>query len=354
MPDVTRAFPITRACTVLALAALVAAPSARAEGVRLATAPAVVSAPALGDCAGGTIYDDGTFEDFGRITDGAGNGVTGALVMEFDFGSTPRRLDDVCVCWNRTDVSAAPDLSYQLVFFDDDGAGGSPGGPLGPPLDVTDHGIPVGAPTFYSHDISGRGLEVSGHVYLGVLWNGGDDPGPGHQLCLDTTANGPQRVYLGVTGSPWTLVDEQALGAPLRAIGVRAEASEQVVSCPQTPCVEDDTTICLNDGRFRVTATFDPVNDGDTIFDPAHAERITDDTGYLWFFNAANVEAVVKVLDACVPPYDRFWVFAGGLTNVETRIAVCDTEAGIQRNYHNPQQTPFEPVQDTQAFATCP
>jgi len=80
---------------------------------------------------------------------------------------------------------------------------------------------------------------------------------------------------------------------------------------------------------------------------------LTGDTGYFWFFNASNVEMVVKVLDTCSFT-DRFWVFAGGLTNVRVDITVTDTETGVVRTYRNPLNTPFQPIQDTNAFATCP
>jgi hypothetical protein len=35
-------------------------------------------------------------------------------------------------------------------------------------------------------------------------------------------------------------------------------------------------------------------------------------------------------------------------------IRVDDTLAGIGRLYVNPRGTPFAPIQDTEAFATCP
>jgi hypothetical protein len=114
-------------------------------------------------------------------------------------------------------------------------------------------------------------------------------------------------------------------------------------------CVADDHTLCLNDERFRVRMEW-ATGTGDR--GPATLVPLTDDTGYAWFFNPANVEAVIKVLDACGLA-DRFWTFAGGLTNVEVNVEVTDTSTGAFRRYQNPQQTPFQPIQDTAAFATC-
>ena len=83
------------------------------------------------------------------------------------------------------------------------------------------------------------------------------------------------------------------------------------------------------------------------------AEELTPDTGYLWFFNPENIEMVLKVLDGC-DINNHYWVFAGGLTNVEVNMTVTDTETGAVREYGNPLEIKFQPIQDTQAFATCP
>lgn len=80
---------------------------------------------------------------------------------------------------------------------------------------------------------------------------------------------------------------------------------------------------------------------------------LTDETGYFWFFSPTNTEVVVKVLDACSGPSSRFWVFAGGLTDTEVTLTVTDEANGVKKVYHNPLGTPFAPIQDTAAFATC-
>jgi hypothetical protein len=62
---------------------------------------------------------------------------------------------------------------------------------------------------------------------------------------------------------------------------------------------------------------------------------------------------VVKVLNACAVN-NRYWIFAGGLTNVEVHLIVTDTQTGIQKSYTNPLNTAFQPIQDTNALAVCP
>lgn len=102
-------------------------------------------------------------------------------------------------------------------------------------------------------------------------------------------------------------------------------------------------------GRFRVTGSWStPEASGS-----AHVGWLTGDTGYLWFFDPNNIEVVIKILDAC-DSSGRYWVFAGGLTNVEVDIVVTDMWTGQTKTYHNDRNVPFAPVQDTSTFATCP
>jgi hypothetical protein len=115
-------------------------------------------------------------------------------------------------------------------------------------------------------------------------------------------------------------------------------------------CVTSPTAMCLNGGRFRVEASF-RTSQGQS--GQAHAVQLVEDSGYLWFFNPNNIEVVVKVLNACTVN-NRYWVFAGGLTNVEVQLIVTDTQTGVQKRYTNPINTAFQPIQDTNALAVCP
>lgn len=110
------------------------------------------------------------------------------------------------------------------------------------------------------------------------------------------------------------------------------------------------TGLCLENDRFQVSATW---RTGDGTTGSAHGVEITADTGYQWFFEPQNVEVVIKVLDAC-GVNGHHWVFAAGLTDVQVELAVRDTKTGAVKTYVNPQGKPFQPIQDTAAFATCP
>jgi hypothetical protein len=114
-------------------------------------------------------------------------------------------------------------------------------------------------------------------------------------------------------------------------------------------CTPGATNLCLNNGRFEVTVQW-TTKEGTS--GTGQAQPLTADTGFFWFFASTNVEVVIKVLDGC-GLNQRFWVFAGGLTDVEAVITVTDTQTGQVKTYKNPSGTAFLPIQDTDAFETC-
>ncbi len=117
------------------------------------------------------------------------------------------------------------------------------------------------------------------------------------------------------------------------------------------PCVPDTETLCLNNGRFHVTAEWEKP-DGSSGH--GNGIKLTGDSGYFWFFDPANIEAVVKVLNGCGID-NAYWVFGAGLTNVSVHVVVTDTQTGAVYTRDNAQGSAFQPVQDTKAFLTsCP
>jgi hypothetical protein len=123
-------------------------------------------------------------------------------------------------------------------------------------------------------------------------------------------------------------------------------ATALIPSCSSSPAV-----LCLNGNRFQVSANW---TKPDSSTGSATGVSLTDDSGYFWFFNPANIEMVVKVLNGCAIT-QAYWVFAAGLTNVKVNWSVTDTLTGAVYPQENPQGTPFAPVQATDAFSTsCP
>ncbi len=81
----------------------------------------------------------------------------------------------------------------------------------------------------------------------------------------------------------------------------------------------------LYDGRFKVSAVFDPPGEEDEA--TAGTVELTPRTGYFWFFHPENVELTVKLLDARAIN-GRFWFFLGSMTNRGFRVTVTDVGDG--------------------------
>jgi hypothetical protein len=164
---------------------------------------------------------------------------------------------------------------------------------------------------------------------------------------LSTAAEeaGQSRIYGGIH---WQY-DNQVGLASGRALADHVYFNLLTPLAEAGACVPGSGTLCLAGGRFKVEASWRTAS----AHGPASAVSLSGDSGTFWFFDPDNTELTVKVLDAC-DGFDRYWVFASGLTNVEVLIKVTDTQTRHVRQYLNPQGKPFAPVQDTNAFATCP
>jgi pre-peptidase len=103
---------------------------------------------------------------------------------------------------------------------------------------------------------------------------------------------------------------------------------------PPPTCTSTATTLCLNNGRFRVGVTWRVPSQGTSGV--GTASTLTSDTGYFWFFSANNIELVIKVVDGRAFN-QHFWVFYGALSDVEYTITVTDTVTGAVKTYTNPQ-----------------
>ena len=114
-------------------------------------------------------------------------------------------------------------------------------------------------------------------------------------------------------------------------------------------CVSTPQSLCLQDGRFEVTMTWNT----ETDTDKAVGRRETLDSGLFWFFRPSNIEALVKVLDGCAVN-DHYWVFLAATTNVGYQLTVTDTQEKETRTYSNTRGNTAQPRLDTAAFATCP
>jgi streptogramin lyase len=154
---------------------------------------------------------------------------------------------------------------------------------------------------------------------------------------LQTYGSSPAGIATGPDGNIWFTEEAGRIGR---------------VNLTTSPCHVDAQTLCLNDHRFAVTATWQASTESATA--PATAVPLTGETGYFWFLEPGNVELVVKVLNACGGPYNNYWVFAAGLTNLGVSLTVTDAFTGASKTYSNPAGTPFQPILDTSGLRTCP
>ncbi len=154
---------------------------------------------------------------------------------------------------------------------------------------------------------------------------------------------GQSRIYGGIH---WQFDNQVGLSSG-RALGDHVFYTLFAPVAAPGACVASPTALCLG-GRFKVEARWQTAGGSGA----AQAAGLGADSGRFWFFDEDNTELTVKVLDACAE-FDRFWVFASGMTNVEVLLTVTDTMTGRTRQYFNPQDRIFAPVQDVQAFATC-
>ena len=160
-------------------------------------------------------------------------------------------------------------------------------------------------------------------------------------ITVDDTQTRAVKIYHNPSGQPFQPIQDVNALACNAAAGTAAAAKEP--SAASGP-------LMLGDGRFQVTAEF--VTAPGAAPQPMPGALLTDDAAYLWFFDPNNVEVFLKVVNGC-PVNDRFWVFAAGLTNVEVRITVVDTQTGEPKVYVNPLGQAFQPIFDTSAFDAC-
>jgi hypothetical protein len=217
----------------------------------------------------------------------------------------------------------------------------------------------IGTPPFPAYT-SGHSTFSGSSSRLAALFFGGDAhplvvgsdglPGVERQFAsLSEAAEeaGQSRIYGGIH---WQF-DNQAGLSSGRAIAEQVFFNFLQPAGGAVETCDPGSQLCLGDGRFAVSATW-RTEVGDT--GAGVPVPLNDGSGSFWFFQDDNTEVTIKVIDACGSEFDRYWVFASGLTDVEVVLTVTDTEANEARTYFNPLGRAFAPVQDTDAFATCP
>jgi predicted outer membrane repeat protein len=183
--------------------------------------------------------------------------------------------------------------------------------------------------------VDGRALNGCFWVFYGALSN------VGYTLMVTDTVTGAVNAYVNPQGQLASIADTSAF------LGTGNAPPVPPVTGPPPPapgsCAATPGELCLGN-RFRVDVAWRTR----TAAGKATAVPLTGDTGYLWFFSAAEVDLVVKILDGRSINGD-FWVFYGALSNVEYTIKITDSQSGRTKTYVNPQGT-LASVADTSAL----
>jgi hypothetical protein len=88
---------------------------------------------------------------------------------------------------------------------------------------------------------------------------------------------------------------------------------------------EETALLGLHGQRFQVTVEW---RDSLGNSGQGRAVPLGDESGYFWFFDSANAELMLKVLDARTVN-GHYWVFLGSLTDVEVTVTVLDIGDGL-------------------------
>jgi hypothetical protein len=168
------------------------------------------------------------------------------------------------------------------------------------------------------------------------------------QITVTDTAHGTMKAYSNTPGDCGA-IDDAAFPGQEPAPG--AEAGEAVIAggagndeiseiggagrdadaaAPRGSCRPSATTLCLLDGRFAATVTWQ--NQFNGVIGAGMAGPLSSETGTFYFTDPTDKELLVKILDFG----NRIGVFYGTLSNLQYTLQVTDTSTGGTKTYFNP------------------
>ena len=153
-------------------------------------------------------------------------------------------------------------------------------------------------------------------------------------------------LFAGLLLGPALLVFVVApVGAGGNGVPEGPAASDSVPAASEDGgCVESETVMCLQDGRYSVTIEWEKP-DGEKGSAKVARPR-TKDSGLFYFFDYNNWEVLLKVLDGCAVN-EHHWVYAASASDVGMTLVVRDTTLPDQdadgRMLVNSKTFSFEP-----------
>jgi hypothetical protein len=114
---------------------------------------------------------------------------------------------------------------------------------------------------------------------------------------------------------------------------------------PTGPCVQDSTTACLLNGRFRATVRFRHTFDNSPADSDAFLKPVTGfanpsfETAFFYFNSSNNIEMLLKMLDqgnTDSQGHPTIAVLFGSATPLRLELTITDTINGAVRAYTSP------------------
>ena len=137
--------------------------------------------------------------------------------------------------------------------------------------------------------------------------------------------------------------------ADTRAADAAREVGHIIAAYQDAPL--DPHTLTLHNRRFEVSVSF--YDDGWSDAGVVPVDLPGESSGLFSFFDHANAEMLVKVLNGCA--YNsHWWVFAAAATDLGFEIRVLDTRTGAERTYTNESGTAPPALTNIDAFQCEP
>ena len=218
--------------------------------------------------------------------------------------------------------------------------------------------LPIAVPAGVARLRVGLTAENIVGTHAALYLRRGSPPTAASFACKSTDGTGILafcEVAAPAAGTWYALVDGGS-GANGGAAG-RYEVVTTLFSRPAAvPCAPSATTLCIDDQpgdrRFQIEVAFHTAQGGGAS-GPGHAVPLASlgvaSGGLFWFFDPANPEMLIKVLNGCALG-GHYWVFSAAGTNVGLTTTVTDTQTGAAKTYTNPDRTPAPPILDTSAL----
>jgi hypothetical protein len=158
---------------------------------------------------------------------------------------------------------------------------------------------------------------------LGSYANTSDAAGSYVQHTFDVSAFAGQTVGIGFQAN---------INNDLNTVFLLDDVSLTSVPSSSGSCVEDSLTMCLVNGRYKVTSHWQNQYAGGAAAQLLKT-RLTDVTGAFWFYGASTYEYMIRINTAT--NNGRAWVAIPTFTSVEFWVTVIDTLNGQSKEYHS-------------------